>query len=110
MADKKRRKLLGALLFIDLLSKEDEEPKKRHKRLNWVRPWLARREQRGIYHLLVKELILEDETSYRDFFRTNIEQFQFLVDAIAKRIAKNDTVMRASIGRDITILGNRGNV
>ena len=100
MADKKRRKLPGALLFIDLLSEEDEEPKKRRKRINWVRPWLARREQRGIYHLLVKELILEDETSYRDFFRTNIEQFQFLIDAIAKRIAKNDTVMRASIKPD----------
>ena len=34
--------LLGALLFINLLSEEDEEPKERHKRINWVQLWLAR--------------------------------------------------------------------
>ena len=42
MADKKCCKLLGALLFINLLSEEDEEPKERHKRINWVQLWLAR--------------------------------------------------------------------
>ena len=64
MADKKCRKLLGALLFTNLLSEEDEEPKKRFKIISWVWPWLGRREQRGIYNLLVKELILKDKTSY----------------------------------------------
>ena len=31
---------------------------------------------------------------------TNIQQFQFLADAIVKRIAKNNTAMRASIKPD----------
>ena len=98
MPEKKR--ILGILLLLDLLSDEDEEPTKKRDRVEWIRPWLARREQRGIYHLLIRELSLQDTTSYREFFRINKEQFQFLVREIANRIAKKDTVMRSSIKPD----------
>ena len=83
-----------------MLSDEDEEPTKKRNRVEWIRPWIARREQRGVYHLLIRELSLEDATSYQAFFRINKEQFQFLVGEIANRIAKKDTVMRSSIKSD----------
>ena len=83
-----------------MLSDEDEEPTKNRNRVEWIRPWIARREQRGVYHLLIRELSLEDATSYREFFRINKEQFQFFVGEITNRIAKKVTVMRSSIKPD----------
>jgi hypothetical protein len=96
----KKRKMIKALLLLDLLSEDDEEQIKPRKRIHWVRPWIARREQRGVYHLLVRELALEDETAYRDFFRTTKAQFQFLAHKIACLVGKRDTLMRSSIKAD----------
>ena len=98
MADNKTK--LKVLLLLDLLSDDDEAEKQQRRRVNWVRLWIARREQRGAYHLLVRELALEDEAAYRDFFRMTKSQFRALVDRIARHIAKKDTVMRSSIKAD----------
>ena len=46
---------------------------------------------------LVKELVVEDSTSYRDFFRPNSQQFEFILKKIAKLITKNETLMWPSI-------------
>ena len=96
----KRHKVIKALLLLDLLSEDDEHEKKRRNRVQWVKPWIARRVERGAYHLLVRELALEDEIAYREFFRMTKEQFKVLGDKIACHIAKQDTVMRSSIKAD----------
>ena len=97
MANNSNRRVLAALLFLDLLNEEEESCRKKRKRVKWVRSWLARREDRGIFHVLVRELAVEDETAYRNFFRVDKDQFQFLLDKIAHMIRKSDTVMRSSI-------------
>ena len=97
MANNSNRRVLAALLFLDLLNEEEESCRKKKKRVKWVRSWLARREDRGIFHVLARELAVEDETAYRNFFRVDKDQFQFLLDKIAHMIRKSDTVMRSSI-------------
>ena len=98
MANNSNRRVLAALLFLDLLNEEEESCRKKRKRVKWVRSWLAAPEKnRGIFHVLVRELAVEDETAYRNFFRVDKDQFQFLLDKIAHMIRKSDTVMRSSI-------------
>ena len=75
MANNSNRRVLAALLFLDLLNEEEESCRKKRKRVKWVRSWLARREDRGIFHVLVRELAVEDETAYRNFFRVDKDQF-----------------------------------
>jgi hypothetical protein len=42
----KKRKMIKALLLLDLLSEDDEEQIKPRKRIHWVRPWIVRKEKR----------------------------------------------------------------
>ena len=58
---------------------------------------MARREERGVFHQLARELAVEDAGGYRDFFRVNRRQFEFLFNAVSHRISKQDTKLRSSI-------------
>ena len=58
---------------------------------------MARREERGVFHQLVRELAVEDVGRYRDFFRVNSQQFEFLFNAVSHTISKQDTKLRSSI-------------
>ena len=90
MAAEKRRRKAMALLFI-ALSVEDEGsvPRKRNRKL-YMREWIARRKNKGIYHQLVKELEVEDLGAYRDFFRVTKSQFRFLTEKVSPIIAKKE--------------------
>lgn len=91
----KRLLLIG---IIDIMMEEEEDDiVKKRDRIHWVRSWIARREERGAFHQLVKELVIEDSAGYREFFRVNSQQFQFLLDKIGSRIAKKETLLRPSI-------------
>ena len=90
--------MIKALLLLDLLSEDDEEQIKPCKRIHWVRPWIVRKEQRGAYHLLVRELALGDETVYCNFFRTT--KACTISDKIACLVGKRDALMRLSIKAD----------
>ena len=93
---KSKCKRLVLLTLIDLLIEEGELKKKRN-RVCWVRPWIARRQERGAFHQLARELVVEDAAGYRDFFKLNSQQFQFLIDKISHLISKEDTFLRPSI-------------
>ena len=88
-----RKRKYFALLVIADLSTEDEngDIPSRRNRVNWVRPWMARREERGVFHQLAMELAVEDASGYTDFFRFNSQQFEFLFNAVSHRISKQDT-------------------
>ena len=47
-----------------------------------TRQWIRWREERGAFHHLVKEITLEDENGYQNFFRLSQDQFQFVADKI----------------------------
>ncbi|CAB4003195.1 Hypothetical predicted protein [Paramuricea clavata] len=71
-----QRKRVLSLLGFALLADEDKEvmPNKR-KRQQYMREWIARREEKGVYYQLIRESEVEDNTPYREFFRVSREQF-----------------------------------
>ena len=99
--DAKRRRALAALILVDLFEEEGQKNVARKRnRVFWTRDWIKRRRTRGVYHQLVKELELEDEVAYTEYFRVNGQKFRFLVDSVGYAIKKKDTLMRESIRPD----------
>ena len=75
-----------------VLLAEEKEPRRKRIGLIWVRPWIARKVERSTYNQLVQaELVLEDESLYREFFWTDKHHFQFTADVTGPRITKQDT-------------------
>ena len=83
----KSKRLMVIAIFDMIMEREEEQVniKKKRNRINWMRSWIARREERGAFHQLVKELVVEDSAGYRDSFRLNSQQFEFILQKIAKR-------------------------
>ena len=54
---RRRLKIIQVLLLVDDL--EDEKGRNR-ERIIWTRSWIRRREERGVYHQLIRELALVD--------------------------------------------------
>lgn len=91
-----RRRFLLAILLIDSL--DDDETVKTRDRVIWAREWLRRREERGAFHQLIRELSCEDDEAFTNYFRLNQVKFQYLTSRLDKRILKQSTMMRDAIG------------
>ncbi|KAL4152672.1 hypothetical protein QTP88_000505 [Uroleucon formosanum] len=63
----------------------------------WVRSWIGRRNQLGISDTLLKELAVEDTSSYINFLRINEEMFNVLLQKVAPKIQKQNTMMREAL-------------
>ena len=83
-----QRKRAVAVLFLTLFAEEEENRTKKRNRKQYVREWIARREERGIYHQLVKELEVQSCCVPRDFFRLTKGQFLFLVERLRPLIGE----------------------
>ena len=60
----------------------------------WVREWLSRRSQFGIYEQLLEELRREDVAAFKNFLRVNPAMFREIVDRLTVRLQKKDTWYR----------------
>lgn len=89
--------MILSAIFILLFDDEKKTKKEKKKRSTWIRPWLARREERGFYHQLLREISVEDSAAFHELLRVTKTQFHVLVDTLSPRLAKRDTVMRESI-------------
>ena len=89
-------KFLQILLLMD--SFEEEDVLRSHERVIWTRSWIRRREERGAYHQLIRELAVEDAPALARYFRINKEKFNDLVGRISIHIQRQDMIMRAAIG------------
>ena len=49
-----------------------------------MRQWISRREERGVFHQLIRELEVGDVVAYKTFFRMTKEQFCFLLGKILR--------------------------
>ena len=85
---------VAVIISLMLLLKKK---KKGRKRSIWVKPWLTRRETRGIDNNLVRVLRLEDEEEYKMFLRTDAETFVELLNLIKSDIEKQTTHLRDPI-------------
>ncbi|XP_068235815.1 putative nuclease HARBI1 [Palaemon carinicauda] len=63
------------------------------RRKNWVRPWIGRRRQFGIYDQLMVELRKEDHASFTNFLRMPPAMFDELLARVGPRIIKQHTFM-----------------
>ena len=54
---------------------DESQGKKRKKRKCWVKPWIASRETKGAYNILVTELCLTEREDYQCFMYMSHETF-----------------------------------
>ncbi|CAH1997306.1 unnamed protein product [Acanthoscelides obtectus] len=83
---------ISAIMTVCLLLKKNKK-----KRRLWVRPWIARREQQGIHHTLLRELQFEDLKSYINYLRMDEDSFKFIASKISPLISKQNTHLRNCI-------------
>ena len=86
--------LAAAAIIVAIISKKKE---RRRRRTTWVKPWLQRRSQLGMYDTLLREFREEDIDEYQKFLRMRPETFNELLALVQHDITKQDTVMRESI-------------
>ena len=55
-----------------------------------MRQWISRREERGVFHQLIRELEVGDVVAYKEFFRMTKEQFCFLLGKVSPLIQKKE--------------------
>ena len=56
-------------LFAEEEENRQNKKEEERNRKQYVRDWIARREEKGIYRQLVKELEVQDRAAYQDFLR-----------------------------------------
>lgn len=84
------------LALSELTSKATYLPVKRSKR-QWVKPWRKSRNERGSFAFLTNELLLSDESSYKNYLRMSKYQFQTLLNLVERDITSSNTLMREAI-------------
>ncbi len=58
----------------------------------WIRPWLRRREDFGIYSQLMEELKREDVASFTNLMRVSPQMFQEIVQRLTPKLTANQRV------------------
>ena len=71
------RRLSLILLACAVISKYAEKnERKRRRRNTWVKPWIQRRDEKGLYNNLIQEMKMEDRYDYKKYFRMTPECFK----------------------------------
>ena len=52
-----------------------EDVLRSRERVIWTRSWIRRREERGAYHQLIRELVVEDAPAFARYFHMGKERF-----------------------------------
>ena len=73
------------------------------RRAIWVRPWIGRRQEFGIYDQPMMELRNEDPASFTSFLRLPPGMFDELLDRVAPRITKMYTRYREPVELDLKL-------
>ena len=77
-----------------LLDGEEKARIKRRNRRVWVRGWIARRQEMGAFHRIVRELATEDLSSFKEYLRMDEDHFNHLVSLVSPLIKKRGHVHR----------------
>ena len=75
-----------AALCLGLLHGEDEESPRKRNRKVYMRQWISRREERSVFHQLIRELDMGDVVAYKECMTK--EQFCFLLGKVSPLIQK----------------------
>ena len=71
--------LLGTLAVLQQIDDEEKKEKLKKRKRWWVRWRIARRQQSGAFHALMKEIKVEDPRTFGNFIRMDTQQFQYLL-------------------------------
>ena len=80
MAEKTSAALV--LAFNELIDSDDEKPTR-----GKTREWVKRREQSEYFNNIVKELKVEDRLGFREMFRMDVGDFEFILGKISHLIS-----------------------
>ena len=80
MAEKTSAALV--LVLNQLMDSDDEKPTR-----GKTREWVKRREQSGYFNNIVKELKVEDRLGFREMFRMDVGNFEFILGKISHLIS-----------------------
>ena len=89
MAAMKRK----AAAVMVLLLCEEEKGKKKNRKTS-VRDWLSRKKKKIAFYTLMRELAAEDTSTFKEFVRMDVAQFNELVSLLEPLVSKQDTIMR----------------
>ena len=84
----KVRSLLAVFVAFEVLNHEDEKRGRRK-----TRQWIRRRDERGYFNNIVKELAIEDTAQYKDMMRMSHSVFQRMLSYI-----EQDTTRKQVLG------------
>ena len=76
----------AAAVIIAVVAKQKNKKSNRAKRKYWVKPWLARRPQLGIYETLLLELRLEEERNYKNYLRMTTQNFDEILGPLERDV------------------------
>ena len=77
----KVRWLLAVFVAFEVLNDEDEKPGR-----GKMRQWIRRRDERGYFNNIVKELAIEDTAEYKEMMRMSHADFQRVLSYIEQDI------------------------
>ena len=85
-------------LILKLLALQSLKQKSQKRKRFWMRRIYLGRQQKGEFHLLVREMMLFDHEYFFKCFRMTLSTYEQLLDWLAALISKESTKMRESIG------------
>ena len=77
---------LAAVIVLNELVDSDDEKPIRGK----TRKWIRRRKERGYFTNIIQELIVEDRHGFREMFRMDVGDFEFILSKISDLISPKE--------------------
>ena len=77
---------LAAVIVLNELVDSDDEKPTRGK----TRKWIRRRKERGYFTNIIQELIVEDRHGFREMFRMDVGDFEFILSKISDLISPKE--------------------
>ena len=71
-----------SVITLSELVDSDDEKRTRGK----TRKWIKRRKQKGYFTNIIQELIVEDRHGFREMFRMDVGDFEFIISRISDLI------------------------
>ena len=73
--------LAAVILLNELVDSDDEKPTR-----GKTRKWIGSRKERGYFTNIIQELIVEDKHGFREMFRMDVGDFEFILSKISDLI------------------------
>ena len=83
----KVRSLLAVCVAFEVLNDEDKKPER-----GKTRQWIRRRNERGYFNNIVKELAIEDTAEYKELIRMSHADFQRILSYIEQDITRKQVL------------------